>query len=168
MNSGLILGAIGIYAIGFILMVITVYGIRKKSKNKLENELTRLESEFLNIKNVHVSAKEEGSMITFLHKVKNGPADKSYGIHVARLAKMPEELLTRADAILSSYESEAKNILKTSDNIQLTMDLGSIEKEKVEKDELREKLKSIDPLHMTPLEAMNTLFELKEISNERF
>ena len=130
------------------------------------HELTRLENEFLNIKNVHVSAKEEGSMITFLHKVKNGPADKSYGIHVARLAKMPEELLTRADAILSSYESEAKNILKTSDNIQLTMDLGSIEKEKVEKDEIREKLKSIDPLHMTPLEAMNVLFELKEISND--
>ena len=54
------------------------------------HELTRLESEFLNVKNVHVAAREEGNMITFLHKVQNGPADKSYGIHVARLAQLPE------------------------------------------------------------------------------
>lgn len=125
------------------------------------HELTRLESEFLNIKNVHVAAKEEGNMITFLHKVENGPADKSYGVHVARLAGLPEDLLKRAEDILQGYESESKKILKQDDNVQLTMKFE--EKEEIKKDELREKLKSIDPLHMTPLEAMNTLFELKEI-----
>lgn len=123
------------------------------------HELTRLESEFLNVRNVHVAAKEEGNMITFLHKVKNGPADKSYGIHVARLAKMPEELLDRAQMILDGYEGESKKKLKTDGVVQLTMNLDSEEK----KDELREKLNSIDPLHMTPLEAMNALFELKEL-----
>jgi len=124
------------------------------------HELTRLENEFLNVKNVHVAAKEEGNMITFLHKVQNGPADKSYGIHVARLAKMPEDLLTRADEILSGYETESKKILKQEDNIQLAMNFDS---KNEKKDELREKIKEIDPLHMTPLEAMNMLFELKEI-----
>ncbi len=123
------------------------------------HELTSLDKEFLNIKNVHVAAKEEGSMITFLHKVENGPADKSYGIHVARLAEMPEELLTRASEILNSYEAgEQKN--KKDDNIQLAMDFNIKENPQ---DKLREKLKELDPLHMTPMEAINALFELKEL-----
>ncbi|MCI8670746.1 MAG: DNA mismatch repair protein MutS [Bacilli bacterium] len=124
------------------------------------HELTRLEKDFLNVKNVHVAAKEEGNMITFLHKVKNGPADKSYGVHVARLAKMPEELLKRADVILSEYETEAKK-QKVVDNgiLQMAMDFGN----EKEEDALREKLKSIDPLRLTPIEALNILFELKEI-----
>lgn len=124
------------------------------------HELTRLEKDFLNVKNVHVAAKEEGNMITFLHKVKNGPADKSYGVHVARLAKMPEELLKRAEVILSEYETEAKK-QKVVDNgiLQMAMDFGN----EKEEDALREKLKSIDPLRLTPIEALNILFELKEI-----
>ena len=124
------------------------------------HELTELEEDFLNVKNVHVAAKEEGNMITFLHKVKNGPADKSYGVHVARLAKMPEELLKRAEVILSEYETEAKK-QKVVDNgiLQMAMDFGN----EKEEDALREKLKSIDPLRLTPIEALNILFELKEI-----
>lgn len=123
------------------------------------HELTHLEDLFLNIKNVHVAAKEEGSMITFLHKVMNGPADKSYGIHVARLAKMPEEILNDAEAILSKYEGQ-EHTIKRDNNIQLAMDFGSKEKAK---DALREKLKEIDPLHLTPMDALNILFELKEL-----
>ena len=68
------------------------------------HELTRLDKKYKNIKNVHVSAVENGNEITFLHKVKNGAVDKSYGIHVARLAKMPEELLNKAEEILNEYE----------------------------------------------------------------
>lgn len=124
------------------------------------HELTKLDSEFLNLKNVHVAAKEEGNMITFLHKVQNGPADKSYGIHVARLAKMPEELLTRAQEILNGYETEAKKNKQEDGNIQLAMNFSE---PKLEQDSIREKLKTIDPLHITPLEAINTLFELKEL-----
>ncbi len=122
------------------------------------HELTRLESEFLNVKNVHVAAREEGNMITFLHKVQNGPADKSYGIHVARLAKMPEELLARAQDILDSYENGEKKLTKKADTHQLAM---TFEEEKT--DPLRAKLETLDPLNMTPLEAINTLFELKKL-----
>ena len=122
------------------------------------HELTTLESEFLNVKNVHVAAREEGNMITFLHKVQNGPADKSYGIHVARLAKMPEDLLDRAQEILDSYEKGEKKINKEQDNRQLSMIF-----DEPKEDKLREKVKSIDPLHITPMEALNILFELKEL-----
>ena len=122
------------------------------------HELTQLDQEFLNVKNVHVAAKEEGNMITFLHKVQNGPADKSYGIHVARLAKMPEELLDRAQNILDGYEQGEEKKIKDSDNRQLSMVF-----DEPKEDKLREKLKTIDPLHVTPMEAMNLLFELKEL-----
>ena len=61
------------------------------------HELTTLEREINSLKNIHVSAHEENGEITFLHKIKNGPADKSYGIHVAKLAGMPEDLIKRAD-----------------------------------------------------------------------
>ena len=121
------------------------------------HELTSLERDYLNIKNVHVAAKEEGNMITFLHKVENGPADKSYGIHVARLALMPEELLIRAKEILDGYEHGEKEKRKL-ENTQLSMNL---EEEKT--DLLREKLKEVDPLHLTPMDALNLVFELKEI-----
>ncbi len=122
------------------------------------HELTRLESEFLNVKNVHVAAREEGNMITFLHKVQNGPADKSYGIHVARLAHMPEDLLDRAQEILDGYEKGEIKKIKASDNRQLSMVF-----DEPKEDKLRDKLKTIDPLHITPMEALNLLFELKEI-----
>ena len=123
------------------------------------HELTSLESEFMNIKNVHVAAREEGNMITFLHKVQNGAADKSYGIHVARLAHMPEDLLKRAQDILDGYENGDKKIPKNQDSsMQLTMNF-----DEPKTDPLREKLKTIDPLRVTPMEAMNLLFELKEL-----
>ncbi len=127
------------------------------------HELTSLDKKFLNIKNVHVAAKEEGNMITFLHKVKNGPADKSYGIHVARLANMPEELLSRAEDILNSYETKTEKTHPVDNNVQLAM---NFEIPSQNKDCLREKLKTIDPLHTTPMEAINILFELKEMENK--
>ena len=124
------------------------------------HELTELENKYINIKNVHVAAKEEGNMITFLHKVEDGPTDKSYGVHVARLAGLPEDLLNRAEEILNSYENNPKSKIKREDNIQLAMNFDDKPKSN---DELRERLNELDPYHMTPLEAMNALFELKDI-----
>ena len=72
------------------------------------HELTSLEKDLKHLKNVHVSAIEKEGQITFLHKVKNGAVDKSYGIHVASLAHLPESLIKRADEILNIYEK--KNI----------------------------------------------------------
>ena len=122
------------------------------------HELTRLDKKFKNIKNVHVSAVENGDTITFLHKVKNGAVDKSYGIHVARLAHMPTSLLARADEILSEYETNAKK-KNPEEKVQLSMDFFQ---ETKNSDIIKEKLESIDLMNTTPIQALNYLFELKE------
>lgn len=121
------------------------------------HELTSLDKTYSNIKNVHVEAKEEGSNIIFLHKVMPGPTDKSYGIHVAKLAGMPNEILDKAKVILSKYETDSKNKKVPDNSIQLAMDFSK------EEDKITKKLKEIDPLHVTPIEALNILFELKEL-----
>ena len=122
------------------------------------HELTRLDKKYKNIKNVHVSAIENGNEITFLHKVKNGAVDKSYGIHVARLAKIPEKLLDRAEEILNEYETSAKK-KNPEEKIQLAMDLEP----NVKKDDIiKETLEKIDVLNTTPIEALNILFDLKQ------
>ena len=71
------------------------------------HELTKMEND--KIKNVHVSALEEGENITFLHKVKDGAVDKSYGINVARLASLPRDVINDANVILSELESKSTN-----------------------------------------------------------
>lgn len=122
------------------------------------HELTRLDKKFKNIKNVHVSAVENGNQITFLHKVKNGAVDKSYGIHVARLAKMPDELLDRAEEILSEYESNSKK-KNPEEKVQLAMNFEPT----VKKDDIiKETIDKIDVLNTTPMEALNVLFDLKQ------
>lgn len=122
------------------------------------HELTRLDKKYKNIKNVHVSAVENGNEITFLHKVKNGSVDKSYGIHVARLAKMPEKLLNKAEEILNEYESNSKK-KNPEEKIQLAMDFEP----NVKKDDIiKETIEKIDVLNTTPIEALNLLFDLKQ------
>lgn len=123
------------------------------------HELTKLDKKYKNIKNVHVSAVENGDKITFLHKVKNGSVDKSYGIHVARLAQMPDKLLDRASEILKEYEDNAKKKQGT-EKIQLSMDFE--EKKEEQKDILKDTIEKIDPLNTTPMDALNILFELKK------
>ena len=122
------------------------------------HELTRLDKKFKNIKNVHVSAVENGNQITFLHKVKSGAVDKSYGIHVARLAKMPDKLLDRAEEILSEYESNSKK-KNPEEKVQLAMNFEP----NVKKDDIiKETIDKIDVLNTTPMEALNILFDLKQ------
>ncbi len=71
------------------------------------HELTDLSQTLEHLENVHVSTLEKDGQVTFLHKIAQGPADKSYGIHVAKIAGMPEELLQRADRILQTLENQA-------------------------------------------------------------
>ena len=125
------------------------------------HELTDLENNLVNLKNIHVSAHEEDGNITFLHKIKKGSIDKSYGIHVAKLANLPDTLIKRANQILSVYESKEK---KRDFIIQEALPLDDLIKEEsiVEKE-----LKNINPLEMTPLEAINFLYELKEKSKSK-
>lgn len=121
------------------------------------HELTDLENNYPSIKNIHVDAKEENGVITFLHKIKDGAIDKSYGINVAALAGMPEELLENAKNILSSYESKDKSTQKITE--QIAFDLSSNN----ETNELENFVKTIDPLNTTPLEAINIIYKLKDI-----
>ena len=124
------------------------------------HELTSLD-EISGIKNVHVEAYEENGNVTFLHKVKNGAVDKSYGIHVARLAGMPKNLLDRAQEILDYYEkNETKTVSRKSEQVMFDFD------EPEKNSEVLDRLKEIDPLKCTPMDAINLLYELKELSKK--
>ena len=120
------------------------------------HELTDLENNLKYLKNIHVSAHEENGTVTFLHKIKEGSVDKSYGLHVAKLANLPDKLIKRASDILSIYENKEK---KRDIKIQESLPLDELmnEESKVEK-----KLKEIDPMNITPMEALTILYELKK------
>ena len=120
------------------------------------HELTSLENNLRNLKNIHVSAKEENGKIIFLHKVKNGAVDKSYGIHVASLVGLPKEIINRSNEILNIYEN-TENKKETYTQTSLFLDFNEKKEDKALK-----KLKEIDPLQITPLEALNILANLKE------
>lgn len=125
------------------------------------HELTSLAEKNKGICNVHVEAIEKDGNVTFLHKVKPGAVDRSYGIHVAKLAGMPKELLGRAQEILNLYENQDKEH-PISFNTQVAFDFA----ETSENNEVLNKLEEIDPLKVTPMEAMNLLYELKELSKK--
>ena len=128
------------------------------------HELTSLEKDLKHLKNVHVSAVEKDGKITFLHKVKNGAVDKSYGIHVASLAHLPDSLIKRADEILNVYEK--KNVKKETFTQTSLFELTESEAEP-KKNEIEEKIKEINPLEMTPMEALNYLYKLKKEVNRK-
>ena len=123
------------------------------------HELTILEKDLKHLKNVHVSAIEEDGKVTFLHKVKSGAVDKSYGIHVASLAKLPNSLIERATDILDVYEK--KNVKK---EVFTQTSLFEYNEEELNKkpSAIEEKIKEINPLEMTPMEALNYLYDLKK------
>ena len=119
------------------------------------HELTTLCKNLKRVKNVHVSALEENGNITFLHKVVEGAVSKSYGINVASLAKLPESVIKKAEEVLNTYEAKPRKVLKqevvqTSFNFEPTPS-------KVE-----EKLKAINIMEITPLDALNILNDLKK------
>lgn len=118
------------------------------------HELTKLDKHFSGIKNVHVAIKEENGNITFMHKVKDGPVDKSYGIHVAKLANLPIKVINRANEILNTYENKKEVVFSE----QLSIPIETIEKDNI----IEDKIKNIDILNITPLEALNFIYELKK------
>ena len=123
------------------------------------HELTDLENTLDKLVNKHVSAEEKNGKITFLHKVKDGSIDKSYGINVAKLANLPKEVTDRATEILNVYEQKEKNrdiIIQTT----IPMDFDTHESI-VEKT-----IKELNILEITPIEAMNILYDLKNKSNQ--
>lgn len=134
------------------------------------HELTSLSETLSSLTNVHVSAVEENQSVVFLHKVKEGPADKSYGIHVAKLANLPEQLIERATHLLVDFEAgdrKKEKVEVKSEEAQLSFFNETVKEEtktmiKKEDNQVLKDLKELDLLSMTPLDAMNTLYRLQQ------
>lgn len=138
------------------------------------HELTVLDDELKKLKNVHVSAIEHNGKLVFLHKIKEGPADKSYGIHVAELAELPKELIHRANEILASLEQgnvqtatikkEEKTVQEQPAQLSFFDEPKEAKKQELTSKEKRvvEKMKELDILDLTPLQAINMLYELQK------
>jgi DNA mismatch repair protein MutS len=125
------------------------------------HELTDLSDTLKTLKNIHVSAVEEDGNLIFLHKIKEGSIDKSYGIHVAKLANLPNSLIKRADEILKIYEDKER---KRDVVVQTSLPLDDLIKE----DSLVEKeIKDLDLFNTTPMDALNLLYKLKEQINKK-
>ena len=127
------------------------------------HELVRLEESLSRLKNIHVSAKDESGKIIFLHKVKDGPVDKSYGINVAALAKLPKSLIARSKDILEKLETE-----NHAHNVDLTLfnfedDIVEEENTETVNNEIIEELEMIDINNLTPIEAFNLIIKLKQM-----
>ncbi|MFW6284970.1 MAG: DNA mismatch repair protein MutS [Bacillota bacterium] len=126
------------------------------------HELTDLEERLTRLRNVHVAAKEEGDTIRFHHKVKDGKADRSYGINVASLAKLPPTLIRRSKTILSALEKgETPKTQPTLFTIEEPAD------EPHPHQPVIDALERINPDEMKPIDALTKLYELKEALKNR-
>lgn len=128
------------------------------------HELTALADQFERVRNFKVDVKEVGSEILFTHKVIPGHSDHSFGIHVAKMAGLPKEVLQTAEQVLQQLEggkhAVAKPLSKDENNTQITMF-------EVVDDVVRDLVKGIDVDNITPVEALKVLAELKEHVNGR-
>ncbi len=127
------------------------------------HELTNLTLELKNIQNMAMQISEEAGEIIFLHEIKSGIVDKSYGIQVSKLAGLPISVTQKAEIILEELESQ--NYLSRKD--QLSLFAENKHKEKYTKDQLKEELLKINIEDTTPIEAFNILLKLKDIANEK-
>lgn len=118
------------------------------------HELTFLEDKGLGIQNVHASARVDNDHLVFEYLIKKGRSNKSYGVNVAKLAKLPDEVINRANLVLETLEeNNVENRLIEEKQVQV------IEKES----EVEKYLKTIDPMALSPLDALSTLIELKKL-----
>ena len=139
------------------------------------HELTVLEGKLPGMKNLHTEVSDSGGEIIFLHRISEGSASRSYGIHVAKLAGVPQRLLDNAEEKLEMLESERKEI--ETDYLPNTSRSGSVEKPiAVSSPQISmfdfapnpvvEKIKSLNILEITPSQAFSILEELKKAADE--
>ncbi len=126
------------------------------------HELTALEDLMEGVKNYNIAVKKRGEDITFLRKIIPGGADDSYGIAVAKLAGVPKPVLRRAKAILKDLEDHAPKIevheVEDAEEEATQMSLSSYQS-----DDVAEKLRAVNVNTMTPIEALNLVFELQKM-----
>ena len=136
------------------------------------HELTELEGKLPGVNNYCIAVQEKGDTIIFLRKIIKGSADKSYGIQVAKLAGVPEVVIERAKEIAAELEesditANTKNIgkkhIEEVEPVQISLfDTMGMVAEQPKKSEVEETLKKLDISNMTPMEAMNQLYELQK------
>ncbi len=119
------------------------------------HELTALDQSLERLSNVHVAAMEQSGKVVFLHKVKHGPADKSYGIHVAELANLPQQILSRARELLKTFEEEKKQ------QTQHIEQLSFFDDRDTDSEEVVQAIAEAKISSMTPLEALQMINDLQ-------
>ena len=124
------------------------------------HELTALENMQTGVKNYSVLVKEVGQTIAFLRKIVPGGADESYGIEVARLAGLPKNLLKRAKNILLHLEKKDEKVMKEESRLKVKEDAVQLGLFDFEKEMILDKIKTIDIMNITPMDAMKLLYEL--------
>lgn len=137
------------------------------------HELTSLDKTLNQLKNVHVRAEEYQGNVVFLHRIQSGPADESYGIHVAKLAELPVSLIDRATEILHKFENKEKQTIDSTtvddnEDQQLSFFVGETRanqqgsKAMKSESKLVHELRRMNIMEMTPMEAMNELYRLQK------
>ncbi|NCB32335.1 MAG: DNA mismatch repair protein MutS [Erysipelotrichia bacterium] len=124
------------------------------------HELTTLSESIGVVKNVHVAVKEDNEKVTFLYKIKDGSADRSYGINVARLAGLPESVLERAKGLQKELESHKRVV-------QQSYQLVEMKKEDPQAEEIKNTLKTIRADDLSPREAWQLIADLSELANKK-
>ena len=125
------------------------------------HEMTSLESDMERIKNYYVSVVEDGDKVVFLHDIKRGISERSYGIYVAELAGMPREVIHKSKLLLANLESKSDF---SFENIPEQLPLNLIENNY---DEIKELINTIDTDGITPLDALIKLSEIKDKFKEK-
>lgn len=126
------------------------------------HELTELENKIEGVKNYSIAVKEKGEDIIFLRKIVKGGTDESYGVHVAKLAGVPQAVTKRANEILKSIER--KNVItnKKIEKQEKGVADGQLNLYNYKLAELAHELDKVDVNDLTPIEALNTLVKIKE------
>lgn len=145
------------------------------------HELTELEGKISNVNNYCIAVKEKGDDIVFLRKIVKGGADKSYGIQVAKLAGVPDPVINRAKEIVeelvtADITGKVKNIAvqgsETKKKTQKKLDEVDLTQfslfDTVKDDDVLNELKELDISHMTPMDAMNKLYQLQNKLRNRW
>lgn len=132
------------------------------------HELNEMENSFLRVKNYNVSIKELNNKVIFLRKLKRGGSEHSFGIHVARMAGMPRSVVTRADEILKELEQgrEGKELAKPIADIaghREGMQLSIFQLDDPVLKQIRDEILEIDIDNLTPVEALNKLYNIKKV-----
>ena len=127
------------------------------------HELTNL-SEKLDFISLHsMKTKEFNNQVVFMHEVIEGASDRSYGIHVGKLAGLPSEVIKRATEVLSGLEKSNQNSMVMNENNDLPLFSFAVKEEKRKVSEVEETVAEIDPDNLTAREALDTIYKLKEI-----